>query len=332
MIIKYRKSLTAARPTKKFGLFKLARKRAVAKAIKHQSKFKKFSWLPGKNIRKKNGLYRTSRASRSASSRDYFLKKRLYVLKIAQTVLIIIILIGIGLYGLIFSKFFRIKDIQFSKINNYDLISEAEFKNTIYSLMQEKKIFILPCNNLFLFNASRLTEMLQNDSRIEFFTFNKQWPDKLKITISESEPAALLIILGGDKNQYLNLNGRVFSLENSGPTTGAIPSFYDQSPTNMNNLNYIEWLQKLITFIKHDTLREIGLNTVKITEERGIFTADILTKENWHILVNSEADMDQQLSNLLLILKDKIKGDRQNLDHIELRFAPKIFYEMRGSS
>jgi len=309
----------------------MVRRRVVAKAINRQSKYKKLFWLPGKNIRKKNGLYRTSRASRPASSRDYFLKKRLFVFKIAQIILIIIILIGIGLYSLIFSKIFRIKDIQFSKINNYDLISEAEFKNTIYSLMQEKKLFILPCNNLFLFDASRLTEILKNDSRIEFFTFNKQWPDKLKITISESEPAALLIILGGDKNQYLNLNGRVFSLENSGSIT-AIPSFYDQSPININNSDYIGWLQKLITFIKHDTLREIGINTVKITEEKGIFTADILTKENWHILVNSGADMDQQLSNLLLILKDKIKGDRQNLDHIELRFAPKIFYEMRRSS
>lgn len=310
------------------------------------------------------GLYRRARAARTAQSRKYFLEKRHRRIKLLMLIILIILLLGISIYFLFFSQFFQIKDenVKIIKINNNNLISEQELRNIIHPLINEK-LFLLSRGNIVLFKTGRLTEIMKKDSRIAFFKVEKRWPNSLIVEIGESQPVALLVSLGDDRPYYLNSRGQVIHVSaqdfatpegrsnNPSFTTPEgrysnnialmtldpdkeektfLPVFYDQTSINLDDSSYIKLLKSVLTLIKSDILaqNEIRVNSVKISEQAGIFEVEIITLEGWRVLINSEADFEQQITNLGLVLREKIEN-RENLEQIDLRFGEKIFYKLK---
>jgi hypothetical protein len=59
-------------------------------------------------------------------------------------------------------------------------------------------------------------------------------------------------------------------------------------------------------------------------------TLEIGTSEGWKIYFEPKGDIESQIMNLDLLLKEKISSkDRKNLDYIDLRYGNKIFYKKR---
>ena len=281
-----------------------------------------------KTIRKKNIFPYAAQAVRKAQSRKYFLKKRVRRIKVCLLVILIILVLGTITYFLFFSKFCQIKNIKIIKLNDNNLISEQELKDIATPLIN-KKTFIFSQNNITLFKSKYLSEIMSKDSRIESFKIDKKWPNNLIIEMEESEPVALLVSLGNNKNCYLNPRGQIIYASTQDFVKTDLPLFYDQTLVNLDNPSYVEVLKNALDLIKSDVLsqNEIKADLVKISEKAGIFELEITTCQEWKILINSEADFSKQIANLGLILKEKIR-DRKNLEQIDLRFGEKIFYKL----
>ncbi len=273
---------------------------------------------------------RSINVGRLKQSRQYFLKKRFLRIRLFLLITAIILILLSIFYYLFLSGFSYIKNVEINKIKDNHLITEQELKQTV-ELIADKKRFFISQNNIVFFKKKSLEEMLKEDSRVETFSVEKKWPDTLLIEITESEPIALLISFANNENCYLNSEGRVIYV--SSFTTlleQKLPVFYDQTEVNLADPSYIKLFKNVLSLIKCDILsqNDIKADMVKISEKADIFEVEITTNEQWRILINSEADFEQQIGNLALILKEKIK-DRNNLEQIDLRFGERIFYKSK---
>lgn len=265
---------------------------------------------------------------RAKQSREYFIKEKNRKVKIFIFGLLIIVSLSLILYFLFFSKNFQIQEIKINRISSLNLISDREIEQMLDSLNEK---------NIFLFKKKKFMDLLKNDSRIDLFQIKKKWPNVLIINLSEIKPAAILMGFANN-NCFLNKKGQPIFVSNFSDFTTqnksvlekmALPAFYDQTGISFDNPEYTQFLKNILALINNDFLKQnkIEPNLVKITQQGTIFEAVITTNEGWKIYVNSEINFDEQTTKLVLILKDKIKS-RRGLEHIDLRFGEKIFYQV----
>ena len=57
---------------------------------------------------------------------------------------------------------------------------------------------------------------------------------------------------------------------------------------------------------------------------------EILTSENWRLLLNKNEDSEYQLSNLKHLLDKEIQSRRGELEYIDLRLGNKVYYKYRS--
>jgi len=292
---------------------------------------------------KSPSLNRRIQIARNKQSRSYFVQRRHLRLKIYFYIILILLISGLIVYFLFFSNYSEIKDIKISKITDYKLISEQELTEMIDPLIKKRGL-IFSQKHILIFKTDDLKEIMTNDSRINVFSVEKDWPNTLIIKIAESKPVASLISFANNKNSYLNSQGQViYASTNVDFTTPneakkneneakneVLPIFYDKTEVNLTDLGYVELLKNVLGLINCDILsqNEIKAELVNITEKGSIFEVEIITHEKWRILINSEADFDQQIDNLTLTLKQKIE-DRNDLDYIDLRFGEIIWYTLK---
>jgi len=288
-------------------------------------------------------LNRRGRVARNKQSRFYFAQRQHLRLKIYLSIILILLLSGLIIYFLFFSNYSEIKDIKITKITDYKLISEQELTEIIDPLIKKRGL-IFSQKHLLIFKKDDLKELMINDSRIDIFSIEKDWPNTLIIKIAESKPVASLVSFANTKNSYLNSQGQViylstdidFTTPNEAKETEneakneVLPVFYDKTEVNLTDLSYVELLKSVLGLINSDILsqNEIKTDLVNITEKGSIFEVEIITQEKWRILINSEADFSQQIDNLSLIFKQG-EVDRKNLEHIDLRFGENIFYTLK---
>ncbi|MDA2936568.1 hypothetical protein MYX06_05105 [Patescibacteria group bacterium AH-259-L05] len=378
-----------------------------------QYKFQK----PLKPARKKAAFKRVMPADRRASSREYFIKKKIFKTKILAAGIFILIFLGITFYMLFFTSIFQIKHIEVVFVNEKTLVTESEIKNIIYTILNKKYLYFFSQSNLFLFSKSDLERIIEKDSRIETITLDKKWlPARLVLKITESRPVAQLVIYGDGGEYYLNARGQVIippsenefiavSFESRGDsdknfeiiheqtddenfvtleknsdedlmavngrrynfpftTQGderekiennennreknapsfktivmvdtreeeivSLPVFYDKTVTNLRDQAIITLFKNILDFINniYFTNSSIYIPIIEIAEEGDIYEMEMTTTEGWQIFINSEVDFTKQLSNLELILKEKI-SQRELLQYVDLRFGKKIFYKLK---
>lgn len=266
---------------------------------------------------------------RLRQSREYILKKKKLKIKFFALIILIILILLSLVYYLLFSGFSEIKRVEITKINDYGLITNQKIQEIVNSLTKNK-IFFISRNNIVFFSKKSLEKILKNDSRIQDFTIKKKWLDRLLlIKVSEFKPVALLISFANNKNLYLNQEGEVIYVNNSDFTTPKsenLPIFYDQTKVNLNSPEYIRLFKAVLGLINNiSSQNNIKAEMVKISEKASIFEVEMTTNEQWRILINSEADFEQQKNNLDLILNEI--NDRTNLEQIDLRFGENIFYK-----
>ncbi|MBU4370023.1 hypothetical protein KKG58_04690 [Patescibacteria group bacterium] len=300
---------------------------------------------------KSPSLNRRIQVTRNKQSRFYFAKKRLFRLKIYLSIILILLISGLIVYFLFFSNYSEIKDIKISKIIDYQLISEQELTEIINPLISKRGL-LFSQKNILIFKTAALREIMTNDSRINVFDIEKDWPSTLIIKIAESKPVALLVSFANNKNCYLNAKGQVIYISHNDEYFATfiqrrknipfatlneakneiLPIFYDKTEVNLTDLAYVELLKNVLSLINCDILsqNEIKTDLVNILEKGGVFEVEIITQEKWRILINSEADFAQQINNLSFILKQEIQ-DRNNLEYIDLKFGERIFYKLKES-
>jgi len=240
-------------------------------------------------------------------------------------------ILGSLTYLLFFSSLFQITNIEISKINNYNLASTGEIKQTIYSLLGEKSCLFLPGSNLFAFGRGELEKKLSGDSRIEEYQISKDWPKTLQITIKESRPQAILVIQGYEQKYLLNSRGEIIpGWPEETVSQLKLPIFYDSSSVSLSNEAYQRVVDQILTCFQSDPWKQAAIEPVSVylNNYADIFEIRIITQEGWEIILDSETDLQEQVENMVMALEKKIE-DRSQLKYIDLRFKGKMFYKLK---
>jgi len=288
-------------------------------------------YIKSLNLNKKrySGIRQRSLISdRTKASRKYLEERHLRRIKRIILIFFLVSLLGFLVYIVFFSSVFRIKNIKINKIINYGLISDEEIEASLQNFINQSH------NNLIFLKCADWQREISNDSRLEFLNIRKKWPNSVEINLQETQPLAILKVLGDNQPYYLNKRGGVIKVPlaviSSELENGLGPIFYDQSQINTQNKLYTNFLEKLLIFVQNDLLSQNGvyIQRVDFNNIGNIFDAQITTKEGWQIFINSETDLEKQLISLLQILEEEIE-DRSNLEYIDLRFGAKMFYKLK---
>ena len=288
-------------------------------------------YIKSLNLNKKNfgGIRQSTLISaRTKTSRRYVKERRLIRIKRLILIFLLILFLGFLAYIVFFSSIFKIKNVKINKIVDYGLITEREIEFSLQDFINKSH------NNLIFFKSAIWQKEIINDSRLESLNIEKKWPNSIKINLQETQPLAILKIMGDNEFYYLNKRGGVIKaslvviskeLENS-----LNPIFYDQSKIDTKSKSYTNFLEKLLVFVQSDILSQnnIYIQKVNFNNIGNIFDAQITTKQGWQIFINSEVDLEKQLISLLQILEEEIE-DRNDLEYIDLRFGTKMFYKIK---
>ncbi|OQX71209.1 hypothetical protein B6D52_02360 [Candidatus Parcubacteria bacterium 4484_255] len=284
------------------------------------------------NKKKYGGIcQRSSISDRTKISRKCLKEMRLHRIKQVMIIFFSTLFLGSLIYIVFFSSVFRIKNIKINKTISYNLISDKEIESSLQNFINQSH------NNLIFFKCADWRRKMSDDSRLESLNIKKKWPNSVEINVQETQPLAILEILGDSQHYYLNKRGGVIKaplvVAPSQAKNSLSPIFYDKSQTNVKSKLYANFLKKLLAFVQNGILPQNGVYIQKVNFNNigDIFDAQIVTKEGWQIFINSETNLEKQLVNLLQILEEEIE-DRSNLEYIDLRFGAKMFYKLKGNN
>jgi len=209
------------------------------------------------------------------------------------------------IYFLIFSSVFQIEKIQVfgtKKISSEEII----------------KIISVAQKNIFLVNLNEITKnILEKYPQIVKINLKRKLPDGLVIQVEERTAVAIFCqsITEEENCYFIDKEGVIF--EKVSQMSLEMPKIIGESIIGKGE---IEQILKINFKLKND---------LKILIEKFFLASEekltIKTLEGWEIYFNPKENLDWQLTELSIILKERIPSEkRRNLEYIDLRFE-KIF-------
>ena len=267
------------------------------------------------------------------ANREYYVEKNKKKKNFSFFIFILILIFTI--YLIFYSSAFAITNIKVEKDVDNNLIKIEELEKRVELFLKEKKFFILPQKNLFLLDIKNLIKNLSDDPRVERVEIKKKGAHTLIVKIKETKPEAKLLILGEQSPQFLNREAQIVSpyFATLNDSLNKLPIIYDKTFSSFNDPVYIDTLKSAIKLTNSPILirNNIKINSVVMTEEnKGIFVIKAFTPEGCAFIFTSLLSFDSQLTNLGVVLKEKI-GEKQisQLEYINLGFGEKIFIKFK---
>jgi len=276
--------------------------------------------------------------------------------KFFAKLLILIILLSLTLYLLIYSKFFQINNIG---VIGSQKVTTSLIKESVSSVLNYKKYIFCPGNNYFLADSDEIRSVLMEKFPIKSIEVQKQFPNQLLIKLTERIPA--VIFDNGYEYSYLDADASVIdalkkvgkdewiektqvttSTDDNGnevsdtkvisrihkPNTGAIYHEFGDYPIVYVENSSSTLSKEAVSVIKvwYDYIA--GTNKIKngyfiINPEIGVL--DIKTGGGWYIKTSVKADVNSEISNLEIAMKNKINVN--NISYIDLRFPDKMYWK-----
>ncbi|MBU2028866.1 hypothetical protein KJ761_03170 [Patescibacteria group bacterium] len=263
---------------------------------------------------------------------SYFQKKRINFSRIFYG-FFSLVFVGVTGYVLFFSGFLNILNREFSPTEKID---SQKLSDRLDVLLGEKYWGIVPKNNLLLLRESYLNNLFTREfGMVKRIEIAKKFPDKIKITVEERQPAIILensqgkFVLDKETNVYPYnfFDSSDFDLTELPilKETNAERAFSFENNSGSNYLDFIfkvkDKLEKLL-----DIPVEKAMTVSKIISGDVFFT----TKEGWQIYFNKNVAIDKEIEMLRIVLEEKIgKEKRPDLEYIDLRISNKILYRFK---
>lgn len=233
------------------------------------------------------------------------------------------------LYFLFFSSYFSLKIIE---INGTYQIKPKNLEDLIVTHKQLSRFYLLPQDNIFLFNAAALKEQINAAYILDELLIKKQLPNTLRISLKEKiatllwqkKDRAFLIDYQGIALKELTKEEAEAALKERG-----IPAIIDETPEEVvlnEKVAPKDALKQLITLI--EGLREELGGAVKAYTfySRLPLQARVIMDKGWMLYFLLDQTVETQIVRLQTLLKEKIPNPDQ-LRYIDLRFGEKIFYQ-----
>ena len=254
------------------------------------------------------------------------IKKRRIIIRIILLFLIFVIVIA----GI--TSFFYIPKLKIQKISikSYsEKVDKDELSKYISNYLDKKYLGIFPLGNFFLFPKNKAKrDILKDFSYIKEIILNKDFPGTINLEIKERKPEAILCY----ENDCSFLDEDSFIFQKAPFFSGsAIVKFRDEkSGSNMLSLGDklldSNQFKNLIKFKDLLKLEKIEVNEI-ILKDENIY--NIVTSDNWRIIINNENEAEDTFLNLKTIISSKIKDKMKKLEYIDLRFGNKVFYKLK---
>jgi len=258
--------------------------------------------------------------------KSYRIKKKKSVLRIFKSkifwlVFLFLVVSGTIFYFVVFSSFFQIKEI---KISGNIKVSVEDLRNNIAEQI-DKRIIFFNTKSIFLANLKKINKMLlEKFPQIAKVDLDRKLPDSLMVQIEERKPVAVLC---NSECFFIDKNGVVFEKISEIP----LEMLIIKAENIDKELNFLKGAKLL----EKEQLNQILKINSKLKDDLKIPVERILTiskkrinaktSEGWEIYFNPEKDLEWQLTELSILLKERIPLEkRRNIEYIDLRFD-KIF-------
>lgn len=226
-------------------------------------------------------------------------KKKKFILKskFFWLGLLVLLVFGGAVYLFIFSSVFQIKNIQ---VLGAQKISAQDITDVIST----------NSGNIFLTNFGKINKIiLEKYPQIANINFERKFPDNLIAQIEERKPE---VILCNNDCFFVDREGVAFekvSEENLGMLIIRAQSISQEQVSQI---------------LKIKSNQTVPFEEILIVSDTRF---NVKTTEGWEIYFNPKENLDWQLTELDLVLKEKIPSEqRGNLEYIDLRFDKVFIY------
>lgn len=265
--------------------------------------------------------------------KDYRAKENKSRKRIIFFILILFFILALG-YFLFFSPIFKVKEI---KISGGRAIGSDDIYKYLNDFRFKKVLIFFNHDNIFLLTKSKLRNILiDRFSRILSIQISKDiFKKNINIQITERKEVGIYCqaqnlseeILEGC--YYIDSEGVIF--EQAPQTSGTlILVIKDYSGKEIKIRNSVLDKELMVKFIE---LRDILSSQFSLKALDFVIGNDAIkgfrldTNEGWYILFDGSRDLESQIMALQLVLEEKIKEARKNLEYIDLRIENRVYYK-----
>lgn len=242
----------------------------------------------------------------------------------------------LGVVGiLLFHPYFNINQVL---ISGNDKVSTGEVKNIVETVLNQKRWLVLNGRNIFTVNLVDIAKEIKSKYIMVSLQVEKDYPQTLKVAIKEKESKLVLQELDSKTSQYryylLDNEGEVLQEINprdiSQPSISALPRIQKEGAeeikitTEVVSRATIEFINYLNENIPKQN--KVTVAYTVLTDEDGQ-VLNLVTQEGWKIVVDRLNDWKKQLHVLNVILREKIRDNRQNLKYIDIRYENRAFFQ-----
>ncbi len=244
--------------------------------------------------------------------------------KIKLIILFLALLINLTI--LLRHPFFNINQINLS---GQVRIAPSSIQTIIDQELNRRKLFFFSQGNYWLANSSRIARAITASYSLENLKVNKKFPRSLTINLTEKEAA--LVYQVGLKKWLLDNQGKIIQEAGAGDETNRLPIVVAESVSSTMKLATtivppatIKFLTFLQAKIPEMTKVEVAFGKLKDEEGRVLH---LTTSENWQIYLDRQNDWDKQVNVLATILNTKLKGGREKLKYIDVRYENRAYFQ-----
>jgi len=229
-------------------------------------------------------------------------------------------------YFFLISDSFEIREVN---ISGFKAVSEEQILGTVNNVLGEKKFGFLRSANYFLLSKEKLqSNMLISLPKIRAVDIKKVDKNVLEIYVQEREVAG--VWCGDNECFYFDKEGVIFEQapRSFGSLMVSVTDERDIEP-NLGDV-VLEAAQVNLVQEAHRLLGNnfpFGIRGIIITPDAEF---EILTSQNWRILLNKNEDIEYQLSNLKYVLDEEVGIRRDELEYVDLRLGNRVYYKYKG--
>ena len=234
-------------------------------------------------------------------------------------------ILGGAFYFFLISGSFKMREVN---ISGFEAVSEEQILGAMNNILREKKFGLLGAANYFLLSEEKLqSSILVSLPKIKNADIKKIDKNVLEIYVEEREVTG--VWCRDNECFYFDKEGVIF--EQAPRSFGSLMVSVTDERDIEPNLG-----SAVLRGAQVDLVREahrllgnnfpFGVRGIIITQD---VEFEILTSENWRVLLDKNEDIDYQLSNLKYVLDEEIGTRRGELEYVDLRLGNRVYYKYR---
>lgn len=278
-------------------------------------------------LRKRNRRIQHDYNKKNFTNPFFSKRGKVYSKKRLKLISIISFVILISLFWFFF--FCSIWNINKVNVEGTERLSSEEIKGKVYEQEKHKILFIIKETNIFSFDKQGLIKKMSKDRNIFKVNIKKQYPNTIKVIINERPYS--FVFKQGDDYYYVSREG--FILEKTDINDEGIKKYFIIENTStddfLNNKEMVDISKDVLQFIfdlndqfkKHE---DLPVDHFIIDQEFN--TVKVKIKDGPLVFFSTKISIKQQINNLALVKKEKIRDNFNRLKYINLKYGDKLFY------